>query len=140
MRELRGGTTRSSEEVLDKGMERRGCVMEPNSMVNPQGEELMSEAKPFLISKREVWEAYQRVKANKGAAGVDEQSIADFERELKENLYRTLESDVVGQLFPAAGADGEDPEGRWRGKNAGDSDGIGSDRADGREDETGAPD
>jgi len=39
----------------------------------------MSEAKPFCISKKEVWEAYQRVKENKGAAGIDEESIEDFE-------------------------------------------------------------
>ena len=45
-----------------------------------QWEEPMSEAKPFCISKWEVWEAYKRVKVNQGAAGVDEQSIADFER------------------------------------------------------------
>jgi RNA-directed DNA polymerase len=32
----------------------------------------MGEAKPFCISKQEVWEAYKRVKANQGAAGVDE--------------------------------------------------------------------
>jgi hypothetical protein len=38
----------------------------------------MNEAKPFCISKKEVWEAYKRVKANKGAAGVDDQSIEDF--------------------------------------------------------------
>ena len=38
-----------------------------------------SQDKPFQISKWKVWEAYQRVKANKGAAGVDEQSIAQFE-------------------------------------------------------------
>ncbi len=48
----------------------------------------MSEAKPFVISKWEVWEAYKRVKANQGAAGVDEQSIAVFERDLKGNLYK----------------------------------------------------
>ncbi len=39
----------------------------------------MNEAKPFCISKKEVWEAYKRVKEKKGAAGVDEQSIEDFE-------------------------------------------------------------
>ena len=49
--------------------------MAPNSTVNPKGEEPMKEAKPFLISKHEVWEAYQKVKAKKGAAGVDGQSI-----------------------------------------------------------------
>ena len=42
----------------------------------------MDKAKPFCISKREVWEAYKRVKANGGAAGVDEQSIAEFEEAL----------------------------------------------------------
>ncbi len=40
----------------------------------------MNEAKPFCISKKEVWEAYKRVKANKGAAGVDDQTIEDFEK------------------------------------------------------------
>jgi len=50
----------------------------------------VSEAKPFVISKREVWGAYKRVKASQGAAGVDGQSIADFERNLKRNLKRNL--------------------------------------------------
>ena len=60
----------------------------------------MSEAKPFVISKREVWEAYKRVKANQGAAGVDEQSIADFEGELKDNLYRIWNRMSSGSYFP----------------------------------------
>jgi RNA-directed DNA polymerase len=44
------------------------------------------EPKSFEISKWAVWEAYLRVRANKGAAGVDEQSVAEFERDLKGNL------------------------------------------------------
>jgi len=48
----------------------------------------MSEAKPFSIAKRLVWEAYERVKANRGAAGVDGQSLAAFEKDLKGNLYK----------------------------------------------------
>jgi RNA-directed DNA polymerase len=60
----------------------------------------MSEAKPFCISKWEVWEAYRRVKANKGAAGVDEQSIADFERKLKDNLYKLWNRLSSGSYFP----------------------------------------
>ena len=48
----------------------------------------MDRAKPFDIPKREVWEAYKRVRANQGAAGVDGQSIADFEADLSNNLYK----------------------------------------------------
>jgi RNA-directed DNA polymerase len=50
----------------------------------------VSEPKPksFEISKWAVWDAYRRVKANKGAAGVDEQSLAEFEQDLKGNLYK----------------------------------------------------
>jgi len=43
--------------------------------------------KPFDISKWVVWEAFERVKANKGAAGVDEESIAQFEANRDRNLY-----------------------------------------------------
>ena len=57
-------------------------------------------AKPFCISKKEVWEAYQRVKANKGAAGTDGQSIEDFERKLKKNLYKVWNRMASGSYFP----------------------------------------
>jgi len=46
------------------------------------------EGKSFQIPKQLVWEAYRRVKAKKGAAGVDGQSTADFEEDLRNNLYR----------------------------------------------------
>jgi RNA-directed DNA polymerase len=62
----------------------------------------MSKAKPFCISKWEVWEAYKRVKANKGAAGVDEQSIEGFERKLKDNLYKLWNRLSSGSYFPPA--------------------------------------
>jgi len=50
----------------------------------------VSEPKPksFAVSKRAVWEARLKVKANKGAAGVDGQSITKFEVDLKGNLYK----------------------------------------------------
>ena len=62
----------------------------------------MSEPKPksFVISKRAVWEAWLRVKANKGAAGVDEQSITEFERNLEGNLYRLWNRLSSGSYFP----------------------------------------
>jgi hypothetical protein len=48
----------------------------------------VGEAKPFNIPKRVVWKAFKRVKANRGAAGVDKQSIAGFEADLSNNLYK----------------------------------------------------
>jgi RNA-directed DNA polymerase len=59
-----------------------------------------SEEKPFSISKRLVWEAYQRVKANQGAPGVDGCSIEDFEADLKNNLYRIWNRMSSGSYFP----------------------------------------
>ena len=60
----------------------------------------MDEAKPFKIPKRDVWEAFKRVKANQGAAGVDGQSIADFEADLKGNLYKLWNRMSSGSYFP----------------------------------------
>ena len=50
----------------------------------------MEEAKPFRISKRAVREAFRRVKANRGAAGVDGESLAAFDKDLKNNLSAYL--------------------------------------------------
>jgi len=57
----------------------------------------MSEAKPFCISKQEVWEAYKRVKANQGAAG-SMSSRLRIRKEPEGEPVQDLESDVVGQL------------------------------------------
>jgi group II intron reverse transcriptase/maturase len=56
--------------------------------------------KPFAIPKQLVWEAYRRVVANKGAAGVDGQSIADFEADLRGNLYKIWNRMSSGTYFP----------------------------------------
>lgn len=63
-------------------------------------EEPSDQAKPFSISKKVVWEAYQRVKANKGAPGVDSESIEAFESNLKGNLYRIWNRMSSGTYFP----------------------------------------
>lgn len=60
----------------------------------------MDNAKPFCISKREVWEAYKRVKVNQGAAGVDGQSIEQFEEDLENNLYRLWNRMCSGSYYP----------------------------------------
>ena len=56
--------------------------------------------KPFQIAKTAVWEAYVRVKANKGAAGVDEQSIAQFDTDRDRNLYKIWNRLSSGSYFP----------------------------------------
>jgi RNA-directed DNA polymerase len=60
----------------------------------------MESAKPFRISQREVWEAYKQVRANQGAAGVDEQSLAEFEEDLANNLYKLWNRMAAGSYFP----------------------------------------
>jgi RNA-directed DNA polymerase len=66
---------------------------EPVSESKPDG-------KPFVISKRLVWEAWRRVKANKGAAGVDEESILAFEGNLRGNLYKVWNRLSSGSYIP----------------------------------------
>ncbi len=66
---------------------------EPVSEPKPNG-------KPFAISKRLVWEAWRRVKANHGAAGVDEESIQAFEANLKGNLYKVWNRMSSGSYNP----------------------------------------
>lgn len=61
---------------------------------------LKSADKPFDISKLEVWNAWLKVKGNKGAAGVDGQSLAAFEEDLQGNLYRIWNRMSSGSYFP----------------------------------------
>jgi retron-type reverse transcriptase len=60
----------------------------------------MSEAKPFPITKRQVWEAYKRVNANQGGAGVDGQSLAEFAEDLENNLYKLWNRLASGSYMP----------------------------------------
>ena len=60
----------------------------------------MDKAKPFDIPKREVWEAFKKVKANQGAAGVDGPTLADFEADLSNNLYELWNRLSSGSYFP----------------------------------------
>lgn len=73
-----------------------------NRIVTPtsKGRSDTRTVKPFSVSKRDVWEAYKRVKANRGAAGVDGQSIAEFEENLSSNLYKLWNRLASGSYFP----------------------------------------
>ncbi|WP_455288966.1 hypothetical protein [Cupriavidus necator] len=60
----------------------------------------MSATKPFVIDKWLVYDAFKAVKANAGSAGVDRQSLADFEADLKGNLYKVWNRMSSGSYFP----------------------------------------
>ncbi|HET9866213.1 MAG TPA: group II intron reverse transcriptase/maturase, partial [Nitrospira sp.] len=60
----------------------------------------MTAAKPFTIPKRLVYDAWKAVKANAGSAGVDKETIDDFEADLKNNLYRIWNRMSSGSYFP----------------------------------------
>ena len=63
-------------------------------------DKLKAPGKPFDISKRAVWEAWEKVKANKGAPGVDAVTVAEFESDLKNNLYKIWNRLSSGTYFP----------------------------------------
>ena len=75
----------------------------------------MDRAKPFDIPKREVWEAYKRVKANKGAAGVDGEFIEGFEANLSNNLYKLWNRLSSGSYHPPPVGRVDIPKGDGRG-------------------------
>jgi RNA-directed DNA polymerase len=63
-------------------------------------DKLKAPGKPFDISKRAVWEAWEKVKANKGPPGVDGVTVAEFESDLKNNLYKIWNRLSSGTYFP----------------------------------------
>lgn len=60
----------------------------------------MMETKSFKVNKQAVWDAYKKVKANKGAPGVDNISIEKFEENIKDNLYKLWNRLSSGSYFP----------------------------------------
>jgi group II intron reverse transcriptase/maturase len=62
--------------------------------------ESKSKVKSFSIDKRVVWDAWKQVRANQGAAGVDEESVAQFERNLSGNLYKLWNRMSSGTYMP----------------------------------------
>ncbi len=62
----------------------------------------MKTEKPFKITQREVLEAYKKVKANKGAPGIDEVNLQEYEINLKNNLYKLWNRMASGTYFPQA--------------------------------------
>jgi len=75
--------------------------------------------KPFNIDKKLVHEAYKAVKSNGGAAGVDGQTIEQFETDLKSNLYKIWNRMSSGTYFPPAVRAVSIPKKVWRTKDFG---------------------
>jgi RNA-directed DNA polymerase len=62
----------------------------------------LNKTKPFIIPKERVMQAFKLIKANAGGAGVDQQSLLDFEKDLKDNLYKLWNRLSSGSYFPPA--------------------------------------
>jgi RNA-directed DNA polymerase len=80
-------------------------------------DEAVTNPKPYDIPKRRVLEAYRRVKANQGAAGIDGESLKMFEADLSRNLYKLWNRLASGSYFPAARQASRDPEETRRSEN-----------------------
>ena len=82
-------------------MEQRGVIIQLEVDNNWKQEDLMQESKPYNIPKTVVLEAYKRVKANKGSAGIDGIDFEEFEKNLKKNLYKIWNRMSSGSYFPS---------------------------------------
>lgn len=84
-------------------VERRGCVKQPeqaSQLSRSDRRKVHAQAKPFAISKWDVHAAFEKVKANRGGAGIDGVTIEDFEKDLKNNLYKIWNRLSSGTYFP----------------------------------------
>lgn len=96
----RVGASRSSDEAICNEGGAKGRRYPADECCQPPGMSSVSSAKPYGIAKRRVWEAYQQVKANRGAAEIDDETIADFEQDLSKNLYKLWNRMSSGSYFP----------------------------------------
>jgi hypothetical protein len=99
------------------GLERRGCADQGHSEASPQGEEPGKRPEPkvksSVIDKRLIVEAWEKVRANNGAPGVDAIGIGLFQEQLRDNLFKLRGQDELGELLPGSGAGRGDTERSW---------------------------
>jgi RNA-directed DNA polymerase len=88
---------------LETGKERRVQVIQVNNVLTTRqlsGRIRMEETKSVPVAQAQVWEAFRKVKVKKGSAGIDGQSITDFEVKLEDNLYKIWNRLSSGSYFP----------------------------------------
>ena len=98
-----GGPVCSSDEGSVMGLEQKGSGQTIIGSETTGRHGMTSSAmkdKPFQIDKRQVYKAYQAVKSNQGAAGVDGQTLEQFATDWKRNLYRIWNRMSSGSYFP----------------------------------------
>ena len=98
------GVVHSSDEASVMGVERRDYPSQPEMSEHPlkDGMTSMMKAKSFKVTKREVYGAWLKVKANRGAGGVDGVDLKQFEARLSKNLYKLWNRMSSGSYFPQA--------------------------------------
>lgn len=97
----RDGVARSRVEGPERGWTKGATASSCRPRPTGNGRSRVQATKSFMIPKREVWEAFKKVKANHGTAGVDGQSIAEFEVDLAANLYKLWNRLSSGSYFPS---------------------------------------
>ncbi len=107
-----GGLSRSSVEHPVMGEEQRAGVIQMTlDLSTSQGRKSRTvDSKVIPITTQMVWEAYKRVRKNKGGFGVDRESIADYEESLSENLYKLWNRLTSGSYHPPAVLEVEIPK------------------------------
>ena len=98
-----GGLSRSSDEVPVMGTEQRAKVIQLELSLATfldKGRDSGIETKSLPITKRMVWEAYKKVRRNKGAAGIDKETLDMYKEKLKDNLYILWNRMSSGSYFP----------------------------------------
>jgi hypothetical protein len=97
------GLSHSSKEAPVMGVERRAEVIQlelPLTTLDKRGRAKGASTKSIPITKQMVWEAYKKVRSNKGAAGIDEETITMYEERLSDNLYILWNTMSSGSYFP----------------------------------------
>ena len=96
------GLSNSSEEASVMGVERRAEVTQLRLPLTTTkgGRAGGAETKSIPITKQMIWRAYKKVRSNKGAAGIDQETIERYEERLQDNLYMLWNRMSSGSYFP----------------------------------------